>query len=165
MTGSGKSTVARSLAAQLSIPVIGSGDVAREMAKSDASTAMALDNGMLAPEAAMRLRIEHLTEQATITDGGYVLEGFPRSIAQLITLLGWTSNTTPMPEFYLLDVPVVECVRRLLVRGRSDDNPDSIAKKIESYEKTTLPMIEMLGPNIVRLEHGERFVDRILERV
>lgn len=161
MTGSGKSTVARAVSAHLSIPIISSGDVAREMAQSDASTAMALDTGMMAPEAAMRLRIKTLAEQAAITNGGYVLEGFPRSIAQLITLLSWTLNA-PMPEFYLLDVPVLECVQRLNARNRSDDNPDSIAKKIESYERTTLPMIGLLGSHIVRLNHGEQFVERIL---
>ena len=163
MTGSGKSTVADLLSSSLNIPVISTGDLARQMAKEDEGTSMALNNGMMAPESAMRKLVESAVSQALSKHGGYIIEGFPRTTAQVIALLGWCDKP---PEFYVLDTDPIECVKRLLARGRPDDTPDSIAKKIEFYETVTSQAIKLLGPKAVtvKLTVNQDPVTTILER-
>jgi adenylate kinase len=140
-TGSGKSTVARLLAERFDVPIISSGDIAREIAKDDPATGMALRQGSFAPEHAMRVLVRQRIEEADLRHGGWVLDGFPRTVDQLICLMQWT---TALPTFIEMGLSTWACLERLNARGRDDDNPDSLARRLESFEEKTTPMIAIL---------------------
>lgn len=151
-TGSGKSVVAAVLSAYTQLPVIASGDIARDLSDNDPSTRQALHQGAMAPEAAMRAAVQTHIENADQTYGGWILDGFPRSIEQLICLSQWSSA---MPSYVLLEVEPWVCVERLIARERADDNPDAIARRLESFETKTQPMLSMLdGGGVLHVVHN-----------
>lgn len=140
LTGSGKTTVAGALAKKLHVERVSSGDIARSMAKSDPHTAVALDRGRMAPEEAMRMQVRAALEQADLR-GGWVLEGFPRDLAQLICLMDWTPS---LPSFVYLRVEAFVVIERLTARRRADDTPDAIARRIQDFDRITQPMLDVL---------------------
>lgn len=140
-TGSGKTTVAASLTEHLNVPYISSGDIARDMARGDPATDMALRQGAHAPEEAMRSAVRDALEQGDAQHGGWILEGFPRMVAQLVCIMQWTVS---LPTFVYLDTPEWVCIERLTARKRPDDNADSIARKLQSFKENTLPVVDVL---------------------
>ena len=76
---------------------------------------------------------------------GVILDGFPRTVAQaeaLETLM--SSNGTEITVLLDLNVEKDELIGRLLKRGetsgRSDDNLETITKRLEVYEIKTAPV-------------------------
>lgn len=140
-SGSGKTTLAKALHEELNLPLISSGRIAREISEADPSTDMALKQGAFAPERSMRAAVKTELEAAEVQRSGWILDGFPRMIEQLVCLMQWTSG---MPLFINLDVEIWTCLERLVARGRTDDNPDAIARKFANFKEHTWPMIELL---------------------
>jgi len=141
-TGSGKTTLARSLCDILKMPLVSSGEVARTLAANDPSTDLALRQGALAPESSMRVAIKAEIEAAEVQHGGWILDGFPRSIEQLVCLTQWT---TAMPVYLHVGVPSWVCIERLARRFRDHDTPDSIARRLRQYENDVIPMLNVLS--------------------
>jgi adenylate kinase len=140
-TGSGKSTLGSHLAQTFGFPVVASGDIAREIARDDRSVSLALDSGAVAPEVPIRTEVKRRIEEAEVHHGGWILDGFPRSVAQLIALYQWVK--TPV-IFVHVDVMEHVCIERLMERGREDDSPDAVARRLESFNKVTQPVLDML---------------------
>jgi adenylate kinase family enzyme len=110
------------------------------MAKEDPGTALSLKAGKFAPEEQMRMRIRNKIGAATSEHGGYVLEGFPRTIAQYVALRMWGHT----PVFIHLDIDATASIERLIARAREDDVPDAIAQRIETYSEQTKPLLELI---------------------
>jgi adenylate kinase len=138
--GSGKTTVGKSIAEKFDIPYISSGDVARQLADQDPTTALQLKTGAMAPEESMRVLIKQRLDAATAESGGFVLEGFPRTLAQYLAIRIWSH----MPIFFHLDVSMGLCLERLIQRAREDDTPDAIARRVNTFQTETQPLIRLL---------------------
>lgn len=141
LSGSGKTTVGRLLSKELGVPLLSSGDVARELARNDPTTRLALEKGALAPEQTMRARIQQLVEAADAEHGGWVLDGFPRSVEQLVCLMQWTAA---LPDFAYLDVPLWTCLERLVGRKREHDTPEAIARRFAQWDQDTHQVVSLL---------------------
>ena len=121
-----------------------------------------LDQGLLAPEEAMRELVQNAVEQASLQTGGFVLEGFPRTIPQLLTLMRWS----PVATYIWLDVPMLICALRLQDRNRVDDHPDAIAKKMHFFDNSTQPMLDALSEvGGVHRVNGEGSIHAVYERI
>jgi adenylate kinase len=72
--------------------------------------------------------------------GGFVVEGFPRTIAQYIALRMWGT----MPVYLWMNLGEAECLERLVLRARDDDTPDAIAKRLETFRDETIPILKLL---------------------
>src|SRR3954454_17301877 len=80
--------------------------------------------------------------RGAIGDGGYVLDGFPRTVAQAEALdAALEEAARPLPEAVLLDVPDEEVVGRLAGRGRADDDPETVRHRLRVYHEQTEPVI------------------------
>jgi adenylate kinase len=87
--GAGKGTQARQLAEQYHIPQISTGDILREMARMETKLGLQLKSliaaGELVSDEVLASVIQTRTTQSDC-NGGYILDGFPRTPSQARTL-------------------------------------------------------------------------------
>lgn len=133
---SGKSTLGKSVASNLGIKYISSGDIARKLASEHEDTKELLDNGHLAPEDMMRDAILSEIKQYD----NMILDGFPRFYDQYKWLLKYTPHHRMV--FMVVDVDVDTAYIRSTERNRSDDG--SFAKRNQFYEENTVEMMKMI---------------------
>jgi adenylate kinase len=91
--------------------------------------------------------ITHAIQKAGTNCKGIIFDGYPRTVKQAEELEK-LMNGLQMPTSVLIDlqVPHRELINRLLSRGktsgRSDDNLETIEKRLDVYEIKTAPVIE-----------------------
>jgi adenylate kinase len=148
--GSGKGTQATRLKEHLQVPHISTGDLLR--AEVAAGSKLGLEakevmaRGELVSDAILLGMLEDRFSRAD-TAGGFILDGYPRNLAQadaldaLLTRIG-----QPMDAAVQLEVPIGLLVDRIAGRaaaeGRADDTPDSVRTRLNVYDTQTAPVIE-----------------------
>jgi len=101
-----------------------------------------MDKGKLVPDEVVdALVAERLREDDTA--GGYILDGYPRNLAQA-EALARVLEKTPLDGVLFLAVADDELVQRLLQRGqgRADDTEDVIRKRLAVYKAHTSPLVD-----------------------
>ncbi len=168
--GSGKGTMAQRLTSELDIPQISTGDIFRKNLKEETPLGLQikdiLEGGGLVPdEITIAIVKNRLAEEDC--SNGYILDGFPRSIAQAEaldafqkidcainldvdnqTIVSRLSGRRFCPDcsgtFHIssLQDPTVcpVCGGKLIVR--KDDREETVLERLRVYETTTLPLIE-----------------------
>jgi adenylate kinase len=145
--GAGKGTQAITIAERFGVAHISSGDLLRKHVAEGTSIGRAakeyIARGDLVPDGVVMDMLYKPVVAATQA-GGYVLDGFPRTVEQAKAAYATAASLGVAVEFAVfLDVPRSELVRRLLARGRGqDDTPEVIEHRLEVYEAKTLPMLE-----------------------
>src|SRR5262249_24512003 len=145
--GSGKGTQAQRIAASYGVPHVATGDMLR--AAMAAGTEFGrrvkpiVDAGELGPDELMIGLIRERLEQDDVDDG-FVLDGFPRTMAQAEALDDMLREIDrPLSIVLQLDVPEEVCVERLSRRapqeGRVDDTPEAIRTRLGLYRRETEP--------------------------
>jgi adenylate kinase len=147
--GSGKGTQGAVLADRLGVPHVVSSDLLREHAERSAGVDPAgaqMERGDLVDDQeVIDVVLQRLAEPDTA--GGFVLDGFPRSIAQAAALDDWLQHRgVRLDAALLLDVPRHVLIERLASRaaseGRADDNPDTWEHRLDVYDTEAAPLIE-----------------------
>jgi adenylate kinase len=145
--GSGKGTQAELIAERFGITHISSGDLLRYHVTAGTSIGRAakeyLVKGDLVPDAVVMDMLRKPVVAAT-DSGGYVLDGFPRTVDQAQAAYETARGLGVAVEVAVfLEVPAAELTRRLLARGRGqDDTPDVIEHRLEVFEAKTRPMLD-----------------------
>jgi len=147
--GAGKGTQAKRISAEYGIPHVSTGDMFRAL---DESTELGrkvkaiMDEGALVPDEVTIAMIRNRLAEADAQDG-FVLDGFPRNLAQadaLDEMLG--SIGRGLDAILFFDVPdavgLERALRRAELESRSDDTTDVIAKRLEVYHRETEPIVE-----------------------
>jgi adenylate kinase len=148
--GSGKGTQGERLAARLGVAHIAAGDLLRAevAARSEIGRQVEalLARGDLVPdETVIALVLPQVV--AAARSGGYLLDGFPRTVdqAQEARKLADQAGAGPDAVVYL-DVARDELMRRILLRaqqqGRTDDNEETVANRLQVFDEATRPLIE-----------------------
>ena len=143
--GAGKGTQAAILATELKIPHISTGDILRQAITDKTSLGTQaqtyLEAGELVPDILiMALMRERLAKSDALL--GWILDGFPRnlpqaqSLDQLLKILGQSQ-----PQVVNFRVNTESLIKRMLQRGRKDDNESVIRRRLEIYTKKTTPLI------------------------
>ena len=74
---------------------------------------------------------------------GWILDGYPRNLSQVESLNDVLLNINqPLEIVFYLDISDEVLVKRLLMRGRKDDNEETIKTRLKIYKDTTEPLIE-----------------------
>ncbi|RRD02101.1 adenylate kinase [Prevotella sp. OH937_COT-195] len=148
--GSGKGTQSELIIKKYGLGHISTGDVLREQIKRGTElgkTAKSfIDKGQLIPDDLM------VSILASVYDGfgqdhkGVIFDGFPRTIPQAEALKAMLAERGHcLAAMIELDVPEEELVTRLIKRGqecgRSDDNADTIKKRLDVYHNQTQPLV------------------------
>jgi adenylate kinase len=174
--GSGKGTQAQRIKATYGIPHIATGDMIREMSGLPTDLGKELkalsDRGELVSDDLMVLLIrDRLSRGDTI--GGFVLDGFPRTMPQAEALgevlheLG--RDIDVVFDFQVPDREVLmqRMLRRAAVEGRSDDTLEAMERRLELYDRETAPLIEYYRSrqaNVVGV-HADRTVDEVFHEI
>ncbi len=167
--GAGKGTQAGMLAEWLSVPHISTGEVLRkEISESTELGERAksyVESGALVPD---DLLISMVKERLTSAgSAGWILDGFPRTIAQA-RFLGpaLVEINQPLSAVIFLDVPRQTAVSRLLhrsqIEGRKDDTEATVRKRLDVYESQTLPVLEFYDSEgkLVKID-GDRQLEEV----
>lgn len=145
--GSGKGTQATRLAAHFGLTHISSGDLLRKHVTEGTALGREVQQyvqrGDLVPDGLL-LDVLRKPVVAASQSGGYVLDGFPRTVQQAEIAYAVAKDLGVEAQVAVhLDVPRAELVRRLLARGRgSDDTADVIEHRLEVYQEHTVPMLD-----------------------
>jgi adenylate kinase len=167
--GAGKGTQAERLVKTYKMAHLSTGDMLR--AARDAKTEVGvkaekfMSSGALVPD---EIIIAIIAERLQTADcqAGYLLDGFPRTIAQAEALDKMLAEKgTPLDAVLELQVPEEELFRRLAGRGRADDTPDVIRQRLVAYRKQTEPLLEYYGSRgMLKTINGLGTVDEIFDR-
>ena len=148
--GAGKGTQAKQIAAKYSIQHISTGDIFRANIKNGTELGKKaktyMDQGALVPD---ELTCDLVMDRIQQDDckNGFVLDGFPRTIAQAEALKKMLAERGQDVSVMVdLDVPEEELMVRLIKRGkdsgRADDNEETIKKRLHVYHSQTAPLID-----------------------
>jgi adenylate kinase len=148
--GAGKGTQGQRLADRLGIEHLAAGDLLRAEVEADSPigrrVADLMSRGALVPDDVI-LELLMPRVLAASADGGYLLDGFPRSVEQAneARKLAETAAAGPDAVIYL-DAPRDELVRRILSRaeieGRSDDNRETVRTRLQVFDEATSPLVD-----------------------
>lgn len=147
--GSGKGTQAKLLAKRLGVPAVSTGDMLREAVRRETALGRRakaiMDAGELVPDDVV---IGLIRERMAATDAaaGFLLDGFPRTIAQAEALDRLLEDGgAPLDLVVNLAVPEKALLDRLLGRageeGRSDDRLETIRERLRVYAEKTAPLV------------------------
>jgi len=151
--GAGKGTQCLRLAEHFGVVHFSTGDALRQAVAAGSTLgreiSSVIGSGSLVDDDLMiRLIIERLNE-ADVIENGYVLDGYPRTVAQAKALCSAIEcgdiRGGPLDCVVHLDVPLEEVNTRMMVRGRDDDTREVIASRLALYERETVPAINWFG--------------------
>jgi adenylate kinase len=144
--GAGKGTQAELIVKTYDPAHLSTGDMLR--AARDAGTEVGkeadkyMSAGKLVPDAVI---IDIIAQRLNAPDcrKGFLLDGFPRTIAQAEALdVMLAKKGTPLDAVLELRVAEDELFNRLAGRGRADDSPEVIRRRLVAYREQTEPLLE-----------------------
>lgn len=147
--GSGKGTQSARLIDNYGLYHISTGELLRNHIKNQTEIGKTanqyISKGQLIPDDLMISIIEDVLEKEAKDKKGVILDGFPRTIAQAEALEEFLKRRgSDVHAVVGLEVPDEELTSRLLKRaeesGRSDDNPETIKKRLDVYHNQTQPL-------------------------
>jgi adenylate kinase len=144
--GVGKGTQSKLLVKYLDIPHLSTGEMLRLAGEEKSDLGLLaqqfMNQGQLVPDPIMLELVCRRLEQADCR-AGYLLDGFPRTIAQAERLDEFLSRRgTPLTAVLELRADTDELLRRLAGRGRPDDRPEIVRNRFEEYARRTAPLVE-----------------------
>lgn len=170
--GAGKGTQAKELINKYEIPQISTGDILRTAISNKTTLGLEakkfMDAGNLVPDEVVNGLVKERLKNDDCQKG-FILDGFPRTVEQAITLDEiLTSLGKSVEKVIALDVPNSEIVERITGRRtsiktgkiyhlkynppidekeedliqRADDTEDVVLKRLENYEKQTAPVLD-----------------------
>lgn len=172
--GSGKGTQGIRVAEAFDIPTISTGDLFRENIRDATELGRRvqaiIEVGDLVPDeltsAVVRDRLSHADAA-----GGYLLDGYPRNLAQVTDLDAFLSGRGESLDAVIeLRIPRDESVARLSLRaleqGRTDDTAEVIANRLAIYERETAPILDVYREHgIVDEIDGVGTLDEVTDRI
>ena len=155
--GSGKGTQAARLREQLGVPHISTGDLLRAEVAADSPLGLQAKEVMARGDLVSDDILLGMLEDRLARDdvrSGFILDGYPRNLAQAAALGELLERLDqPFDAAVQLEVDNALLIDRLAGRataeGRSDDNPESVRKRLTVYDEQTAPVIEFYR------EHGQ----------
>jgi adenylate kinase len=172
--GAGKGTQAQVVADHFGIPAISTGDIFRANVSQGTELGVEakrfMDAGEYVPDEITNRMVRNRIDEAD-AEPGFLLDGYPRTLAQVEELDGMIKHTGhSLDAAVVLTVDPEELVQRLLQRaqtdGRSDDTEDVIRRRQEVYTEQTEPLIGVYRERGLLVElDGMGTVDEVTKRI
>ncbi|MGH8213639.1 MAG: adenylate kinase [Rhodanobacteraceae bacterium] len=148
--GSGKGTQAARLKAELAIAHISTGDLLRAAVKAGTPLGLrakaVMDAGQLVSDEIVLAMLEERLAQPD-THAGFILDGYPRNLAQADALDRLLKRIgQPLDAVLKLNVPDADILKRTEIRfkaeGRADDDSDTVRRRLQIYAEQTAPVAD-----------------------
>ena len=192
--GAGKGTQASYVCEKLAIPHISTGDMLRSAIANGTPTGLQakvfMDAGKLVPDEVLIAMVRERLNAADCANG-YLLDGFPRTVAQAEALKGISA-----PDYAVnVDVPDEKLLARLTGRRvcakcagtfhvsqlngatvcpvcggeliqRKDDTPETISSRLNVYHTQTAPLIDFYAGegNLINVD-GDQAMDQVTKAI
>tara|TARA_Y100000766_G_scaffold79465_1_gene67570 strand:+ start:1914 stop:2462 length:549 start_codon:yes stop_codon:yes gene_type:complete len=142
--GAGKGTQAELLSKKNSYLHLSTGELLRNEIEMNTKLGKKvkdiMDRGELVSDV---LVLEIVTKNLDKNSNGWILDGYPRNLSQANSLNEVLIKIKqPLEVVFYLDIPEEVLIERLLLRGRKDDNKDTIKTRLNIYKETTEPLIQ-----------------------
>ncbi len=172
--GAGKGTQAKRISADYSLPHIATGDTLRAAIADGTELGRRVrpivEAGQLVPDDLVVELIRDRLDGAD-TAGGFILDGFPRTINQARALDAMLEEIgrglDVVFEFQLSDEIARErLLRRAREEGRVDDVPETIGTRLKLYREQTEPLVEhyRTAGNLVGI-HADRSINEVYAEI
>ena len=172
--GSGKGTQATRIAAERGIPHVSTGDMFRAAVAAGTELGRRVEPilaaGLLVPD---DVTVALIRERLSWPDArrGFVLDGFPRNLAQAEVLDAMLDEVgQPLDAVLFLDVAdevsLERLGRRAVIEERDDDTPEAIGLRLAIYHEETAPVVEHYRATgrLVPV-HAERSIDEVATEI
>ena len=155
--GAGKGTQAARLAGLYNVAHVSTGEILRSNVARQTPLGIQakkyMKKGDLVPDSLIRNMIQDRLAEPD-TQGGWILDGFPRNVNQAYFVDELLSKKKvekgaengDRPSLFLVVNLVVSdeiLIKRLLARGRADDNEETIRHRLQVHHQETEPLIEL----------------------
>ncbi|MDP9998418.1 adenylate kinase [Pseudarthrobacter sulfonivorans] len=172
--GAGKSTQAKRVANSLGVTSVSTGDIFRAHVRSRTSLGIGVeryvDTGTFVPDELTNKLIHNRLSQKS-AERGFLLDGYPRNIAQATFL----DSILPESEYgldfvLLLSADDDELVSRMLTRAaqsqRSDDTKAIIGRRLELYQQQAEEVMKIYSSQgLLTCVDGGGSIDEVTERI
>ena len=172
--GAGKGTQATRIAAAQGIPAISTGDIFRANIKNETALGLQvkeiLASGAYVPDEVTNAIVRDRLDQPDAL-AGFLLDGFPRTKAQVVELDDMlAAQGTSLDAVLELTVDTDEVVQRLLKRaeldGRADDTEDVIRHRLTVYDDETAPLAALYRERgLLHQVDGMGEMDEVADRI
>ena len=174
--GAGKGTQAKRLREALGVPHISTGDMFREHKRNGTDIGRTIqqmmDSGELVPDSVTNQMVRERLGRTDV-EGGCLLDGYPRNVAQARFLEAVLSDQgRSIRAVVQLELPDDALFERLRQRaekeGRSDDaDPGVIRHRLTTYQQQSRPCVDHFLTNGVTVHHidGDGTIDQITARI
>jgi len=148
--GVGKGTQAKLLSERKRIPTISTGDLLRKSIANDTPLGKTakeyVESGKLVPDDIITGVVKEWLHSPEAKEG-FLLDGFPRTIAQAESLEEILNQQSLKLDCVLYFIAPWEIIRERLfhrakIEGRSDDTPELIEERLSVYRRHTEPLVE-----------------------
>ncbi len=167
--GAGKGTQATLISNALHVPHISTGEMLRAAVAAGTDLGRQAESVMAAGELVSdELVVAIVDERLAQEDArcGYLLDGFPRNVAQAEALNDSVINA--IGTVVLLRVDAEEVIARMIHRaeeeGRADDNEEAIRRRLEVYSADTIPLVTFYESAVLDVD-GTGSVDAVFARI
>lgn len=164
--GSGKSEQTARLTKKLNCPRISTSQLLREHLTPEREAKMHAGELIADPEIIELLEPELRRVGADTRE--FILDGAPRSVIQAQWLRGKVINgEIKLTAVIRLKVPEEVAIKRLLERGRPDDNAAIIRRRLDAYHRITEPVVTYFESNGIKVHeiNGEREPDEVESQI
>ena len=142
--GAGKGTQAELLSQTNSYLHLSTGELLRKEIEMNTTLGVQVKDIMNRGELVSDELVLKIVRQNLVKDNkGWILDGYPRNLSQANSLNDvLMDRNQPLEIVFYLDIPDEVLIERLLLRGRKDDNDETIKTRLKIYKETTEPLIE-----------------------
>lgn len=164
--GSGKGTQSQKLADKYGMMHISTGNILRYHIENQTTIGKSYEedykNGILASDEILFKMINEELRKKEVQKRGFILDGFPRTEAQL----EWFSTRFFINKCIHLNITKKTAMERLIARGRDDDNPKAIKKRVSDFIKKTSKIVDYYKKEEKILEvNGEQKEDDVFKEI
>lgn len=172
--GSGKGTQAALIVEELDLDHISTGDLLRAAVAAGTELGKkakeVMDRGeLVSDQIVLGLLEERLLQENT--KNGFILDGYPRNIAQAQALDDLLERIgQPVEEALQIDVDEEQVVTRIAKRaaleGRSDDTEETVRNRLRIYAEQTAPVVDFYAQKgILSRVLGDGSIEEVFQRI